>query len=127
MCILSPREIMVVQEVFKTDLVTEKIQNHRRFCKLCYIYITRHDIDNHFRLSFIPNLVFHDPSSDVPRRSIGHLSNVTSTVSTAESDIGFFYCSRFKLVEFKWIYDKERDKMGCWVYKMLMLLKNIYI
>ena len=33
----------------------------------CYIFI-RHGIDNHLRLSFIPNLVFHDPCSIVPRR-----------------------------------------------------------
>ena len=33
----------------------------------CYIFI-RHGIDNHLRLSFIPNLVFHDPCSTVPRR-----------------------------------------------------------
>ena len=69
----------------------------------CYIYI-RHCIDNHFRLSSIPNLVFHDPSSYVPRRSIGRLSNVTSTV---ENEIVGFCCSPFKVVKFKWISNKK--------------------
>ena len=35
--------------------------------QVMFIFI-RHGIDNHLRLSFIPNLVFHDPCSTVPRR-----------------------------------------------------------
>ena len=69
------------------------------FQVMLYLYDMRHGIDNHLRLSFIPNLIFHDPCSTVPRRSVGHFSSVTSRV---ESEIAISDCSPFEWVKFKW-------------------------
>ena len=62
MCILSPRDIMVVQEVFMTYFFLEKILIQSRFSD--HVISIRDIICNcHFGLSLIQNPVFHDPAS----------------------------------------------------------------
>ena len=67
MCILSPRDIMVVREVFMMYFFLEMVYIKSRFSDHV-IFIWDMICNSHFELSMIQNPVFHDPASTVPRR-----------------------------------------------------------
>ena len=79
------------------------------FFRSCYICI-RHSINTHFRLTFIPNLVFHDPTSAVPWTEIGHESDVTGAF---QNEIVISNCSPLEIVDFKWVLNKKYQKRSC--------------
>ena len=67
MCILSPRDIMVVREVFMMYFFLEMVYIKSRFSDHV-IFIWDMICNSHFEFSMIQNSVFHDPASTVPRR-----------------------------------------------------------
>ena len=69
-------------------------------------------MSTNFRLIYLSNLVFHDPTSAVPWTEIGHAheSDVTGAV---QNEIVISNCSPLEIVDFKWVLNKKYQKRSC--------------
>ena len=67
LCVFDLLGTLCSSTIFHDIFLFEEDIHSKYIFRSCFIFI-RHGIDNHLRLSFIPNLVFHDPCSTVPRR-----------------------------------------------------------
>ena len=76
-------------------------------------------MSTNFRLIYLSNLVFHDPTSAVPGTEIGHESDVTSAV---ENEIVISDCSPLEIVDFKWVLNEKYQQRSYWANTILVAL-----